>query len=69
MATYTKLGRTSPSGKMHAVVAETVDSWMGPKSHCGEELRATFQRMRGQETNCDPCRKVLGLEPKKRAGK
>lgn len=69
MAVYTKLGRTSPSGKLHAVTAESVASWDGPKAHCGEAMKATFQRLNGQETNCDRCREVLGLEPKKRAGK
>jgi hypothetical protein len=59
--TYAKLGRLTPSGTMHAVRTETLDSWDGPLSYCGERVRATFQRLHGQETQCEPCRTALGL--------
>jgi hypothetical protein len=76
--TYAKLGRVTPSGILHAVRTETLDSWDGPKSYCGEQIKATFQRLHGQETHCVPCRQALGLvtlrrpqrafKPKKPAG-
>lgn len=58
---YAKLGKIEQrGGKLHAIRTESLGSWEGPQTFCGETARVTMPRLRGQETTCPACRAQLG---------
>lgn len=65
-STYTKLGRSSQSGQLHAVRGETMSDWDGPKAFCGEVLGMTIPRTATDRVACSSCRTALGLGERQR---
>lgn len=60
-ATFSKVGQSAPKGILHAVTTESLSSWEGARSFCGERIGSTQQRMPSFKLRCDGCRAALGM--------